>query len=144
MKLRARGHRCHILCYLSTLSVGILSKKQTTLEFVTNTERIPKPSVFFLSRSDFFKNTNKNSVAILEKFLKQPALIIVHIIDAETPEQARPARPRSGLKMFLKPVWEVKMHGVRKIDIFHPLFCVRMLGKSTNYSTGTRRLCSTF
>ena len=48
------------------------------------------------------------------------------------------------LKMFLKPVWEGKMHGVTKIGIFHPLFCVGMLGKSTNYSTGTRPLCSTF
>ena len=48
------------------------------------------------------------------------------------------------LKMFLKPVWEGKMHGVTKIGIFRPLFCVNMLGKSTNYSTGTRPLCSTF
>ena len=40
------------------------------------------------------------------------------------------------LKMFLKPVWEDKMHGVPKIGIFHPLFCVGMLGKSANYSTG--------
>ena len=37
-----------------------------------------------------------------------------------------------------------KMHGVTKIGIFRPLFCVNMLGKSTNYSTGTRPLCSTF
>ena len=49
-----------------------------------------------------------------------------------------------GLKMFLKPVWEGKIHGVTKIGIFRPLFCVNMLGKSTNYSTGTRPLCSTF
>ena len=35
------------------------------------------------------------------------------------------------LKMFLKPVWEGKMHGVTKIGIFRPLFCVGMLGKST-------------
>ena len=48
------------------------------------------------------------------------------------------------LKMFLKPLWEGKMHGVTKIGIFRPLFCVKMLGKSTNYSTGTRPLCSTF
>ena len=48
------------------------------------------------------------------------------------------------LKMFLKPVWEGKMHGVTKIGVFRPLFCVGMLGKSTNYSTGTRPLCSTF
>ena len=48
------------------------------------------------------------------------------------------------VKMFLKPVWEGKMHGVTKIGIFRPLFCVNMLGKSTNYSTGTRPLCSTF
>ena len=48
------------------------------------------------------------------------------------------------IKMFLKPVCEGKMHGVTKIGIFRPLFCVNMLGKSTNYSTGTRRLCSTF
>ena len=48
------------------------------------------------------------------------------------------------LKMFLKPVWEGKMHEVTKIGIFRPLFCVNMLGKSTNYSTGTRPLCSTF
>ena len=48
------------------------------------------------------------------------------------------------IKMFLKPVWEGKMHGVTKIGIFRPLFCVNMLGKSTNYSTGTRPLCSTF
>ena len=48
------------------------------------------------------------------------------------------------VKMFLKPVWEGKMHGVTKIGIFCPLFCVNMLGKSTNYSTGTRPLCSTF
>ena len=40
-------------------------------------------------------------------------------------------------KMFLKPVWECKMHGVKKIGIFRPLFCVGMLGKSTNYSTRT-------
>ena len=38
--------------------------------------------------------------------------------------------------MFLKPVWEGKMHGVKKIGVFRPLFCVGMLGKSTNYSTG--------
>ena len=43
-----------------------------------------------------------------------------------------------------KPVWEGKMHGVTKIGVFRPLFCVGMLGKSTNYSTGTRPLCSTF
>ena len=48
------------------------------------------------------------------------------------------------VKMFLKPVWEGKMHGVTKNGAFRPLFCVRMLGKSTNYSTGTRPLCSTF
>ena len=48
------------------------------------------------------------------------------------------------VKMFLKPVWEGKIHGVTKIGIFRPLFCVNMLGKSTNYSTGTRPLCSTF
>ena len=42
------------------------------------------------------------------------------------------------LKMFLKPVWEGKMHGVRKSGIFCALFCVNMLGKSTNYSTETR------
>ena len=48
------------------------------------------------------------------------------------------------VKMFLKPVWEGKMHGVTKIGVFRPLFCVNMLGKSTNYSTGTRPLCSTF
>ena len=48
------------------------------------------------------------------------------------------------VKMFLKPVWECKMHGGTKIGIFRPLFCVRMLGKSTNYSTGTWPLCSTF
>ena len=48
------------------------------------------------------------------------------------------------LKMFLKPVWEGKMHGVTKIGVFRPLFCVGMLGKSTNYSTGTPPLCSTF
>ena len=48
------------------------------------------------------------------------------------------------LKKFLKPVWEGKMHGVKKIGVFRPLFCVGMLGKSTNYSTGTRPLCSTF
>ena len=47
-------------------------------------------------------------------------------------------------KMFFKPVWEGKMLGVTKIGIFCPLFCVGMLGKSTNYSTGTRPLCSTF
>jgi len=41
-------------------------------------------------------------------------------------------------------IWEGKMHGVTKIGIFRPLFCVNMLGKSTNYSTGTRPLCSTF
>ena len=29
--------------------------------------------------------------------------------------------------MFLKPVWEGKMHRVRKIGVFRPLFCVRML-----------------
>ena len=34
---------------------------------------------------------------------------------------------RSGLKMFLKPVWEGKMHGVTKIGIFRPLFCVENL-----------------
>ena len=50
----------------------------------------------------------------------------------------------SMLKMFLKPVWEGKMHGVTKICVFRPLFCVGMLGKSTNYSAGTRPLCSTF
>ena len=50
----------------------------------------------------------------------------------------------SGIKMFLKPVWEGKMHGVTNIGVFRPLFCVGMLGKSTNYSTGTRPLCSTF
>ena len=50
----------------------------------------------------------------------------------------------SAVKMFLKPVWEGKIHGVTKIGIFRPLFCVNMLGKSTNYSTGTRPLCSTF
>ena len=33
------------------------------------------------------------------------------------------------LKMFLKPVWEGKMHGVTKIGIFRPYFCVNMLGK---------------
>ena len=88
---------CVIQCISFNFIGWNLSKKQKALEFVTNTERIPKPYVFFLSRSDFYKNTNKNSVAILEKFLKQPALIIVHIIDAGTPEQARPARPRSGL-----------------------------------------------
>jgi len=38
--------------------------------------------------------------------------------------------------MFLKPVWEGKMHGVTKIGVFCSLFCVGMLGKSTNYSTG--------
>ena len=48
------------------------------------------------------------------------------------------------VKMFLKPVWEVKMHGVTKIGVFRLLFCVGMLGKSTNYTTGTRPLCSTF
>ena len=48
------------------------------------------------------------------------------------------------LKMFLKPVWEGKMHGVTKIGLFRSLFCVSMLGKSTNYSTGTRPLSSTF
>jgi len=48
------------------------------------------------------------------------------------------------VKMFLNPVWEGKMHGVTKIGVFRPLFCVGMLGKSTNYSTGTRPLCSTF
>ena len=48
------------------------------------------------------------------------------------------------VKMFLKPVWEGKMHGVTKIGVFRPLFCVGMLGKSTNYSTGTWPLCSTF
>ena len=48
------------------------------------------------------------------------------------------------LKMFLKPVWEGKIHGVTKIGIFRPFFCVNMLGKSTNYSAGTRPLCSTF
>ena len=48
------------------------------------------------------------------------------------------------LKMFLKPVWEGKMHGGTKIGVFRPLFCVIMLGKSTNYSTGTRPLCSIF
>ena len=26
-----------------------------------------------------------------------------------------------GLKMFLKPVWEGKMHGVTKIGVFRPL-----------------------
>ena len=31
----------------------------------------------------------------------------------------------------------VKKHRVTKIGLFCPLFCVRMLGKSTNYSTGT-------
>ena len=36
------------------------------------------------------------------------------------------------VKMFLKPVWEGKMHGVTKIGVFRPLFCVGMLGKSTN------------
>ena len=40
------------------------------------------------------------------------------------------------VKMFLKPVWEGKMHGVTKIGVFRPLVCVGMLGKSTNYSTG--------
>ena len=50
----------------------------------------------------------------------------------------------NALKMFLKPIWEGKMHRVTKIGIFRPLFCVGMLGKSTNYSTGTRPLCSTF
>ena len=48
------------------------------------------------------------------------------------------------VKMFLKPVLEGKMHGGTKIGVFRPLFCVGMLGKSTNYSTGTRPLCSTF
>ena len=48
------------------------------------------------------------------------------------------------VKMFLKPVWEGKMHGGTKIGIFRPLFFVGMLGKSTNYSTGTWPLCSTF
>ena len=47
-------------------------------------------------------------------------------------------------KDVLKPVWEGKMHGVTKIGVFRPLFCVGMLGKSTNYSTGTWPLCSTF
>ena len=41
------------------------------------------------------------------------------------------------LKMFLKPVWEGKMHEGTKIGVFHPLFCVGMFGKPTNYSTGT-------
>ena len=40
--------------------------------------------------------------------------------------------------MFLKPVWEGKMHEVTKIGVFRPLYCVGMLGKSTNYSTGTQ------
>ena len=48
------------------------------------------------------------------------------------------------LKMCLKPVWEGKMDGVTKIGIFHPLFCIGMLGKSANYSTGTWPLRSTF
>ena len=39
------------------------------------------------------------------------------------------------VKMFLKPVWEGKMHGVTKIGVFCPLFYVVMLGKPTNYST---------
>ena len=38
----------------------------------------------------------------------------------------------------------VKKHGVTKIGVFCPLFCVGMLGKSTNYSTGTWPLHSTF
>ena len=49
-----------------------------------------------------------------------------------------------GLKMFLKPVWEGKMHGVTKIVVFCSLFYVGMIGKSTNYSTGTWPFCSTF
>ena len=32
------------------------------------------------------------------------------------------------LKIFLKLVWEGKMHGVTKIGVFRPLFCVGMLG----------------
>ena len=41
------------------------------------------------------------------------------------------------VKMFLKPVWEGKMHGVTKICVFRPLFCVRMLGKSANFCIET-------
>ena len=37
---------------------------------------------------------------------------------------------RLAIKMFLKPVWEGKMHGGTKIGVFRPLFCVGMLGKS--------------
>ena len=38
----------------------------------------------------------------------------------------------------------VKKHWVPKIGIFHPLFCLGMLGKSTSYSTGTEPLSSCF
>ena len=37
-----------------------------------------------------------------------------------------------------------KKHRVMKVIVFHPFFCVGMLGKSMNYSTGTWPLCSTF
>ena len=54
------------------------------------------------------------------------------------------SKKTSPVKDVFKTLWESKMHGVTKIGIFCPLFCVNMLGKSTNYSTGTRPLCSTF
>ena len=38
----------------------------------------------------------------------------------------------------------VKKHRVPKIGVFHPLICLRILGKSTRCSTGTQPLGSCF
>ena len=77
------------------------------------------------------------------KMNENGGLCIMQEICIDDLESLAGALPQQ-VKMFLKPVWEGKMHGVTKIGVFRPLFCVRMLGKSTNYSTGTRPLCSTF
>ena len=54
------------------------------------------------------------------------------------------ATMRIDVKNFMDPLEVVKKHWVAKIGVFRPLFCLRMLGKSTSYSTGTQPLSSCF
>ena len=105
------------------------------------------PSLMFLkiSRSNTIKtkSSKRSQKAVLkvstENYKVSKCLVWIHMVFSFLgPFFVKLKHPI--LKMFLKPVWEGKMHGVTKIGIFRPLFCVRMLGKSTNYSTGIRPL----
>ena len=101
-----------------------------------------EPYTFTLAR--ICKLCSKNSESFLIQLISWSGLKVGIIVQIFSKIAKLFSIQHSCIKMFLKPVWEGKIHGVTKIGIFRPLFCVNMLGKSTNYSTGIWPPCSTF